>query len=277
MGNVALARRGSVRHLGGLLLTILALVPCEARADDGDSDTHVGFTPDFFLHDWRLEPLVGVAIGLPALALAFPQNRHGGAPDNGHHSSQPSAATASDVTLVSSIGLSVAGAALAQAARDRAFHLEHLRASIVAGEAVLLAITATIVPQRAIGRCRPYNWDDATRSCDSSTAGNHAFTAMWSGHTSEASAGAGALACLAVRERAFGWTAVAAVATEAISATTGVLRVAAGAHSWSDVGVGFVAGNALGVVVCLVHPTTPRTSPAAVTAFPGGFAVTLPL
>jgi membrane-associated phospholipid phosphatase len=183
---------------------------------------------------------------------------------------------ASDVTRVTGVALAIGGAALAGAARDGALRPAYLRASMVVGEAVLLSGAVTAYPKHLVGRCRPYAWVDATRNCDASVDGDDAFTSMWSGHASSTAAAAGAVACLAVREWTFGWTAALAVTTESIAAATAVLRVPAGAHSWSDVGIGFAAGNALGIAACLIHPMT-APSRASLAPWPGGVAVTLHL
>lgn len=67
-----------------------------------------------------------------------------------------------------------------------------------------------------------------------------AYAGFWSGTTATIAAAGGAATCLAIREGNFGWTAIAGLVGEGAAAATGVLRVEAGAHSWSDVGVAFV-------------------------------------
>lgn len=77
-----------------------------------------------------------------------------------------------------------------------------------------------------------------------------ACAAFWSGTTAQIDGSAGAATCLVLREGRFGWTAIVGLLGEGAAATTGALRVAAGAHSWTDVGAAFVAGNALGFAMC---------------------------
>jgi membrane-associated phospholipid phosphatase len=100
---------------------------------------------------------------------------------------------------------------------------------------------------------------------------------MWSGHTANLAAVAGAAACLALRDHGFSWPAVLAVTGETVAATTGVLRVAAGAHSWSDVAVGFGAGNLLGIGMCVLHPASRPSPSLALTAVGRGVGLRVDL
>lgn len=245
-----------------LVCGVVVLFAGGARGDDSEPPPKA-FSPDFVLHDWRAEPLaIGLAVA-PALGLLIEPSHAGGAPDAAH-ARQNGAATASDVLEIVGLAITIGGAALGEAARDRAFRLDHLRAALVVAEAALFGSTVTILPKRLVGRCRPYDWIDVTHTCDASADGDDAYYAMWSGHTATTAAAAGAASCLALRDGKFGWPAVVGIAGEVISITTGALRVAAGAHSWSDVAAGFGAGNALGVVMCAIHPRAEAPSVAVV-------------
>jgi membrane-associated phospholipid phosphatase len=277
-GGPSMVRRAGARS--GVFLAIAAsLWTLPATAEDPPdlaAAAPTSFTPDFLFHDIRLEPIAVAVAVLPTLSYLAPQSHAGGAPDAGHHAHRSGPSTASDVLLVSGMALTIAGGALSEAARDGRFQARHLRASMVIAEAILLGSSATQVPKRAIGRCRPSDWNDDVHTCDPS-AGDDAFQSMWSGHTATLAAGAGAASCLALRDGTFGWTGLLAITSEVVAATTGVLRVAAGAHSWSDVAVGFGAGNLLGVAMCLAHPTTRPSSPISVQAAEGGVGLRVEL
>ena len=208
--------------------------------------------PDFVGHDPFWEVGAVGAAALPALALLAPQSRHGFAPDRARMYDD-SANAASNIALWTGTLALLAGAGGAAAATDRQFRWQDLRASLIVAEGTLLGATVTSLPKRIFGRCRPYAWDAMRQRCDPE-ADDYAYESFWSGHTATLAAAAGAASCLALRESRLGWMAVVGVFGELLAGTTGTLRVAAGFHSWSDVGAGFVAGNALGAAMCLIHP-----------------------
>ena len=261
---------------------LLSTLPTPVQADDQPAtpENHARFTPDFVAHDWRLESLAVGLSAAPLLAGFIAQSHRGGAPD-APHALGAGAASASDVISAVGVGMIILGASGAESARDEAFRLEHLRAALVVGEATLFATSVTELPKRLVGRCRPRDWDDGRKECDPSAEKNpnSGYAAFWSGTTAQIAGAAGAASCLALRERRFGWTAVVGLLGEGAAVATGALRVAAGAHSWTDVGAAFVAGNALGMAMCWLHPAAPTgTGAVARTELrwhvaPGGLSV----
>jgi membrane-associated phospholipid phosphatase len=145
-----------------------------------------------------------------------------------------------------------------------------LRTSLIDAESVLLATGVTLTIKRLAGRCRPRSWHDG--KCGSEDIDYDAFP---SGHTAPVAAIAGARLLLAMRTPGgsalrFGALGVAEAATLATMA----LRVAAGAHSWEDVGAGLIVGHVTGVAIAALHPTLDLTpAPGAVPAPAAGGTV----
>lgn len=132
-----------------------------------------------------------------------------------------------------------------------------LRQSIVDVQATLYTASIVFGLKRLTGRCRP--WHFVPRG-PSGAPGclDVAHDAFPSGHTAPMGALAGArliTASLATGPAGFRWASFGL--TEAMAITTAILRVEAGAHSWSDVVTGFLIGHAVGVLVAFAHPMTP--------------------
>lgn len=104
----------------------------------------------------------------------------------------------------------------------------------------------------AVGRPRPFSYglDGSGRD---PTAGD-ARLSFYSGHTSTTFAMATAYGYLFMaRHPRSKWVAPVWILGYAFAGTTGVLRVAAGKHFWSDVIVGAIAGTAVGVAIPAAH------------------------
>lgn len=104
----------------------------------------------------------------------------------------------------------------------------------------------------AIGRPRPFSYglDGSGRD---PTAGD-ARLSFYSGHTSTTFAMATAYGYLFMaRHPRSRWIAPVWILGYAFAGTTGVLRVAAGKHFWSDVIVGAIAGTAVGLAIPAAH------------------------
>jgi membrane-associated phospholipid phosphatase len=118
------------------------------------------------------------------------------------------------------------------------------------GEAVVAATGLTEMIKKMAGRCRPRAWHNGT--CDAGEEDN--FKAFPSGHTTIPSALAGVHFVEALREPSSLGNWVFFGGIEAAALSTALLRVKAGAHSWSDVGMGYVIGHVTGALVALAHP-----------------------
>jgi membrane-associated phospholipid phosphatase len=127
-------------------------------------------------------------------------------------------------------------------------------------EAVTIAGGVTHIVEKRTGRCRPRQWHQGV--CDPGSDDN--FKAFPSGHTTMASSLAGVHLVESLRlhspDTLMNWLPYILIESAAVS--TGALRVMAGAHSWSDVGVAFVFGHLTGVAVALAHPETTLKSPS---------------
>lgn len=261
-------------HVVSLLAALTLASASPARADDGAADRR-GFTPNWVGHDARLETIPIALSLLPLTAELIPQSHRGGAPDAAHARNR-GVSTFSDYFVTIGTTFLVASATGVESLRDRSFRTEQLRASMVVAEATVLAMTLTDLPKRLVGRCRPYDWDAEHKVCDASreTDKDWPFVSFWSGHTVTVSAASGAALCLGLRDRSLGWPLALGLVGEVAAVATGALRVASGAHSWSDVGTGFLVGNGVGAAMCAVHPDTPSATPVTVAPAPGGLAVT---
>jgi membrane-associated phospholipid phosphatase len=117
-------------------------------------------------------------------------------------------------------------------------------------EAALFTFGLTEVIKREAGRCRPRDWQGTT--CSDTDPDDNPHAAFPSSHTSLASAFAGVHLYEALAYGGTGnWITFAGL--ESLAVATGTLRVAAGAHSWSDVGAGFVLGHGAGLLIAFAH------------------------
>jgi membrane-associated phospholipid phosphatase len=123
-------------------------------------------------------------------------------------------------------------------------------------EALVIASSATNIIKKQAGRCRPRAWHDGV--CDSND--DEEYRSFPSGHTTIPSALAGVHLVEAWREpnRIGNWISFGGIELAAVA--SGILRVKAGAHSWSDVGAGYAIGHLTGVMVALAHPRAELTN-----------------
>ena len=135
-------------------------------------------------------------------------------------------------------------------------------------DAVLLAETASVnlalntVVKHAVGRKRPLTYDGSWSEDDRSSA--DASLSFYSGHSATAFAMATATSRLfMIRHPDSDWVLPLWLGSEALAATTAVLRVEAGKHFWSDVAVGALVGSAVGYLVPQLHLRQQREAPIA--------------
>ena len=150
---------------------------------------------------------------------------------------------------------------------------------IVDGEVVLLTTALTSLLERSTGRLRPLIYREPPLA-PGSQRNSDDVASFPSGHTSTAFAAASAGCTTFVRRMRPGWgkALVACAPGFALSALTGVLRVAAGRHFPTDVLAGAALGITIGVAVPLLHPD-PRPAERRVLAslapVEGGFVLRL--
>lgn len=131
-----------------------------------------------------------------------------------------------------------------------------LHQTIVEAQATLFTRGVVELVKRVTARCRPRFFVNG--ACSEIPVGGARSTsndAFPSGHTAPMGAMAGSrlvLAGLTSGPAGYRWASFGLA--EALALTTGILRVEAGAHSWSDVVSGFLIGHAIGVLVAFAHP-----------------------
>lgn len=131
-----------------------------------------------------------------------------------------------------------------------------LHQSIVDVQSTLYTAAIVFGLKRLTGRCRPRDYvagPGGTFAC--LDVKRDAFP---SGHTAPMGALAGSrliAAGLTTGPTGFRWASFGLA--EVMALTTAVLRVQAGAHSWSDVAAGLLIGHAVGALVAFAHPMTP--------------------
>jgi membrane-associated phospholipid phosphatase len=135
-------------------------------------------------------------------------------------------------------------------------------------DTVLLAQTASVnlalntVVKHAVGRKRPLTYDSSWTEADRSSA--DASLSFYSGHSATAFAMATATSRLfMIRHPDSDWVLPLWLGSEALAATTAVLRVEAGKHFWSDVAVGALVGSAVGYLVPQLHLREQETGSVA--------------
>ena len=135
-------------------------------------------------------------------------------------------------------------------------------------DAVLLAQTASVnlalntVVKHAVGRKRPLTYDGSWSEADRSSA--DASLSFYSGHSATAFAMATATSRIfMIRHPDSEWVLPLWLGSEALAATTAVLRVEAGKHFWSDVAVGALVGSAVGYLVPELHLRERQTGSVA--------------
>ncbi len=175
------------------------------------------------------------------------------------------AATISDGLLIGVPATSIALGFLVGRRRDDA---QGLTDALVVAESAAVATVGTMVVKLAVARQRPYAAYQ-TRAYPSSLDQNRSF---WSGHTSLTFSAAAAVSTIAIRRDspAAPWL---TLGLGLGAASTGVLRIAADKHWWSDVVVGAVFGTIVGITVpCLELRSGLEPSRLAVTPMPLGVA-----
>jgi membrane-associated phospholipid phosphatase len=135
-------------------------------------------------------------------------------------------------------------------------------------DTVLLAQTASVnlalstVVKHAVGRKRPLTYDSSWTEADRSSA--DASLSFYSGHSATAFAMATATSRIfMIRHPDSDWVLPLWLGSEALAATTAVLRVEAGKHFWSDVAVGALVGSAVGYLVPQLHLREQETGSVA--------------
>jgi membrane-associated phospholipid phosphatase len=133
-------------------------------------------------------------------------------------------------------------------------------------DTVLLAQTASVnlalntVVKHAVGRKRPLTYDSSWTEADRSSA--DASLSFYSGHSATAFAMATATSRIFMIRHP-DWVLPLWLGSEALAATTAVLRVEAGKHFWSDVAVGALVGSAVGYLVPQLHLREQETGSVA--------------
>jgi membrane-associated phospholipid phosphatase len=222
--------------------------------------------------DWAFgspggEAAVAAVCAASLAAYLIPQRRSGWGPD-GSRPLDPTLDLISDFTGAGVGSLLVTGQAylfeggyLAQQGAADPF-ARALRTSLIDAEAVTLAAGITFAVKRLTGRCRPRAHHGGR--CDGADSDVDAFP---SGHTAPVAAIAGVHLSLAARTPGDAGLRLGALGVaEAATLITMALRVGAGAHSWEDVGAGFILGHVAGVALGYAHPMVtldPRRSPGA--------------
>lgn len=245
-----------IRAATALLAVPLLVAPAAACAQTTNG-------PTWAFDSWGGEVAVATlsaATGVTSLFL--PQSRRRRAPDDPRPDDDASSIASHITAIAAPLSLGAGMYFLDWRLRVddiRTPHAWALLPVLVEGEAIALSGGLTEIIKRAVGRCRPRNWDAATATCadDGTSDSDDHFAAFPSGHTSFVSTLAGVRLVMAARSTGSTLTALRWIhfgATEALSIATGGLRVTAGAHSVTDVLAGWALGHAVGIGVALMHP-----------------------
>jgi membrane-associated phospholipid phosphatase len=128
----------------------------------------------------------------------------------------------------------------------------------VLAEVATVNFALTNVVKFAVLRPRPYTY--GLDGSDRDPTEGDAQLSFYSGHTSTAFAMATAYSYLfQARHPHSKWRAPVWILSYGLASTTGVMRVVAGKHFWSDVIVGAVAGSAIGLAIPAIHRRRPST------------------
>ena len=124
--------------------------------------------------------------------------------------------------------------------------------TMILAESLAVSFTLNNLVKYAVRRPRPYVYDDTLS--DAERTKPDATLSFYSGHTSSSFCMATAYSFL-FTERHRGSPLVIPVwlGTHLLAAATGVLRVGAGKHFWTDVLTGAVVGSAVGLIVPWLH------------------------
>lgn len=167
----------------------------------------------------------------------------------------PAATTASDVLVYTALS-----APLVADFVDVMIHKRGMRSwakdLVVLTEVAAINFALTNTIKFAIQRPRPFSY--GLDGSDRDPSEGDARLSFYSGHTSTAFAMATAYGVLfQARHPRSKWRAPVWVLSYGLAATTGVMRVTAGKHFWSDVVVGAVAGSAIGLAIPALHLRRP--------------------
>jgi membrane-associated phospholipid phosphatase len=232
------------------------------RATPTNATNAVQSTSAFWATDWAFGSVWGEFITLSASAglvggsFLVHQRRSGWGPDAAH-SLVRNADSYSFATVGGAIALSAAYYVLeAERFHEAGYTPKQsygyaLPTILSDVEALLIGSGATSIMKRRAGRCRPRAWD--TDGCNAGSDEN--YKAFPSGHTMIPSALAGVHLALTLRNASLA-NSLFFAGLELSAISTGALRVMAGAHSFSDVGVGYLLGHVVGLGVGLAHPRT---------------------
>lgn len=148
---------------------------------------------------------------------------------------------------------------------------------LIVAQAESLNVALNTVVKHAAGRKRPLTYDRHWSEAERTSA--DASLSFYSGHSASAFALATATSrVFMLRHPDSDWMVPLWVGSEALAATTAVLRVEAGKHFWSDVAVGALVGSAIGWVVPEMHRTKAGSeAEVSPVVTPGGAAVVFSL
>lgn len=240
----------------GKIVVLAAISLCLTLTVDAAAEPNIPATSWAFGSRWEgeLVPL-GLATGLFSASLLVHQKHSNWGPDAARN-----AESKADNYSYATVGVATAFGLTSYVLKSELFRQAGLSTPsayqyalpllLSDVEAVVVASSVTDIIKKQVGRCRPRSWRNG--KCDATD--DEEFKAFPSGHTTIPSALAGVHLVEAWREphRLSNWLIFGGIEGAAIA--TGVLRVRAGAHSWSDVAAGFALGHATGVLVALAHP-----------------------
>lgn len=200
--------------------------------------------------------LGGIALQPNAMAHVAPLD--GG----GHRPWDPDVSAVSDAVLWGGLGASFAAGFAVEAYGNHARGWALIRAPLVLTEAAVMALGFVSMTKSVGSVCRPRAWSDARGLCESEAVDDR--RSFPSGHTAPLAAMAGAsMGLWLFSSRAQRSFAPLFGVTLAFAGTNLALRVAAGAHSWVDTGVGFAGGFALGLATAALHTRRVHIGPAS--------------
>jgi len=186
------------------------------------------------------------------------------------------AARASDILLASSVlAPYLIGAANVLADSPGDGWSGYGKDSLVIFETLSVNLLFNQVVKFTVRRPRPYVYDP--KQDEKHRTGMEAGLSFYSGHSSTAFAAAVSGSYIfTLRHPDSNWVIPVWLGTCAMASATGILRVKAGKHFWSDVMVGAVAGSAFGLLIPFLHKSpaseSSRASDGYRNVFSFGFA-----
>jgi membrane-associated phospholipid phosphatase len=248
-----------ITRFAAVALATVALGSTPASAQE---PFHLEITPEMrgSLGFDLLYGTVGGALYFTGWFAVTPRDKDKGPLVGGHHPHDRARDVASDVTLALGVGVVPIAAFLIDAdlrGSGRERWVRALRTPLTIAESLVMTI-GVFAWLKNTGVCRPYGWDEATRTCGDGVGvpegGEEQRRAFPSGHAGNTGAVAGALLGMWLfpterNDRLAG----PAIAATALSLTTAALRARAGAHSFADVSVGFLLSTAIGLGTAALH------------------------